>query len=245
MRRALITGGAKGIGLGTARHLADLGWRVAVLDIDAEALAAIEDEAITPVACDTSDEASVARAFAALPEGFGDRLDLLVNNAGKADPDNGPLETLSLEGWRGWLDSHLTSAFLCTRAAIPALRRARGAIVNIASTRAEQAEPHGEAYGAAKGGLLGLTRACAISLGPEIRCNAILPGWIEVGALRPGGAAAALRPVDHAQHPVGRVGTAGDIAATVAFLASEGAGFITGQHFAVDGGMSRRMIYEA
>ena len=133
---------------------------------------------------------------------------------------------------------------LC-RAAVPLLRPRRGAIVFIASTRALQSEPDTEAYAAAKGGLIALTHALAISLGPEIRINAILPGWIETG---PWAKASKRhepdhRPVDRDQHPVGRVGTPEDIAATVAFLASDGAGFITGQRIVVDGGMTRKMIY--
>ena len=244
MRYAVVTGGAKGIGLGIARALATSGWQVAALDIDTEAIAAIDTDGVLPILCDTSDEKAVAQAFAEITAAFGDQIHLLVNNAGLADPDSGPLEDLTLDGFRKWQNSHVTSAFLCTRTAIPALRRATGSIVNIASTRATQSEQNGEAYAAAKGALLGFTQSCAVSLGPQIRVNALLPGWIEVGALRPGGQPAQLSENDHAQHPVGRVGSADDIAATVAFLASDGAGFITGQHFAVDGGMQRRMRYD-
>ena len=110
-------------------------------------------------------------------------------------------------------------------------------MVNIASTRAYQSEPYGEAYAASKGGLLALTHALAISLGPEVRVNGIAPGWIDVRD-------ESLRPEDHTQHPVGRVGKAKDVAALVAFLISEDAGFVTGQTFVVDGGMTRKMIYE-
>lgn len=115
----------------------------------------------------------------------------------------------------------------------------------MASTRAIQSEPHCEAYAAAKGALLALNHALAISLGPDIRCNAILPGWIETGpwAKASKRAAAEHRDIDREQHPVGRVGEPGDIAGTVAFLASASAAFITGQQIAVDGGMTRKMIY--
>ena len=134
---------------------------------------------------------------------------------------------------------------LGNRSAISLLRVRKGSIVLMASTRAIQSEPQCEAYAAAKGALLALNHALAISLGPDIRCNAILPGWIETGPWAKPSArkAAEHRDVDREQHPVGRVGEPRDIAATVAFLASEGAAFITGQQIAVDGGMTRKMIY--
>jgi NAD(P)-dependent dehydrogenase (short-subunit alcohol dehydrogenase family) len=116
----------------------------------------------------------------------------------------------------------------------PHLRAARGAIVNIASTRALQSEPQTEAYAAAKGGLVALTHALAMSLGPRVRVNCISPGWI---AHQP------VRKKDHAQHPVGRVGRDEDVAQMIAYLLSDAAGFVTGQNFVIDGGMTRKMIY--
>jgi NAD(P)-dependent dehydrogenase (short-subunit alcohol dehydrogenase family) len=117
----------------------------------------------------------------------------------------------------------------------PHLRAARGAIVNIASTRALQSEPQTEAYAASKGGLVALTHALAMSLGPRVRVNCISPGWIAHGR---------VRRKDHAQHPVGRVGRDADVAQMVAFLLSGAAGFATAQNFVLDGGMTRKMIYE-
>ncbi|WP_028008075.1 SDR family oxidoreductase [Solimonas flava] len=251
---AIITGAAQGIGRGLVRHFLGAGWRVAALDLDAEALADLAAQhpgaPLLGLQTDVGDEAQVAAAFAALadwqrgaaqPAG----ADLLVNNAGLADPHSGPIETLSLAAWRRWQDSHLTGAFLCTRAAVPGLRERGGAIVNIASTRALHSEPDCEAYAAAKGGLLSFTHALAVSLGPAIRVNAICPGWIETGAEQKPARrrAVAHRQIDDAQHPVGRVGTVDDIAQAVAFLASAQAGFVTGQSLVVDGGMTRRMIY--
>ena len=228
-RTAIVTGAAGLIGRGLVAGLADAGWRVAALDLDAPDLG---DER---VACDVSDEGSVREAFAAL-EGFLDGgLGLLVNNAGIAGPENGPVEQLALEDWNRVIGTNLTGAFLMTRAAVPALRRGRGSIVNMASTRAFMSEPETEAYAATKGGLVALTHALAVSLGPEVRVNAVAPGWIS--------GEDDLRPVDHAQHPAGRVGRAADVADTVLWLA--GAGFVTGQTVAVDGGMTRKMIYEA
>ncbi len=201
------------------------------MDRDAGALEALP-RAVERQEADIGDEAAVAACFERLDVG---RLDLLVNNAGIAHPHAGPLEDQSLATFRAYLDSHLTGAFLMTRAAIPALRAAKGAIVNISSTRALMSEPNSEPYAAAKGGLVALTHALAVSLGPEVRANAILPGWIVTrkhGDLTEG---------DHAQHPAGRAGTPDDIADAVLYLAD--AGFVTGQTLVVDGGMTRKMIY--
>lgn len=251
---AIITGGAQGIGRATTELLLKEGWRVAALDRDAEAVAELDesfpDATLLAMVVDVSDELQVKEAFHHLTgwqlenhktTGF----DLLVNNAGLADPECGPIENLSLKDWRRWQESHLTGAFLCTRAAVAGLRERRGAIVNIASTRALQSEPHCESYAAAKGGLLSMTHALAVSLGPEIRVNAICPGWIETGPWQkaPARVEPDHRDIDRRQHPVGRIGEPADVAATVAFLASDKAGFITGQHISVDGGMTKKMIY--
>lgn len=223
---AIVTGAARGIGRGIAERLERDGWDVARLDIR---------DGAGIVRCDVSDEASVAAAFASLADRLADGLDLLVSNAGIASPDSGPVEDLSLTDWNRWIGTNLTGAFLMTRAAVPHLRKARGSIVNITSTRAYQSEPNSEAYAASKAGLVGLTHALAVSLGPDIRANAIAPGWIETRG-------ADLRPIDHAQHPAGRVGKVEDIADAVLYLAASG--FVTGQTMVVDGGMTRKMIYQ-
>lgn len=199
------------------------GWDVASFDLKPG------DGPARHIECDLADEASVAAAFETLDWA---EIDLLVNNGGVADPVTGPLADLSLTDWRKVVDSHLTGAFLMCRAAIPRLKDG-GAIVNMASTRAFMSEPETEAYAASKGALVALTHALAISLGPKIRVNAIAPGWISDGE--------DLRPVDHRQHPVGRVGRPDDIAEAVLYLAD--AGFVTGQVLSVDGGMTRKMIY--
>lgn len=223
MRKAIVTGGAGLIGSGICKALIAGGWEVASFDLKAG-----QGEA-RQIQCDIGDEASVAKAFDAL--GWSE-LDLLVNNGGIADPVNGPLAELSLEAWRRTVDSHLTGAFLMSRSAIPLLKEG-GSIVNMVSTRAFMSEPETEAYAASKGALVALTHAMAISLGPKIRVNAIAPGWISGDD--------DLRPVDHDQHPVGRVGRVEDIALAVLYLAD--AGFVTGQVLTVDGGMTRKMIY--
>ncbi|WP_110669427.1 SDR family NAD(P)-dependent oxidoreductase [Salinicola halophilus] len=254
MPLAIITGGAQGIGCATVERLLEEGWRVAALDRDPQAVAELDErfpnQPLFAMAVDVSDEAQVKEVFQHIGgwQREGDQsegIDLLVNNAGIADPECGPIEDLSLDNWRLWQESHLTGTFLCTRAAVPGLRKRQGAIVNIASTRALQSEPHCESYAAAKGGLLSMTHALAVSLGPDVRVNAICPGWIETGPWqkRANRTHPEHRDVDREQHPVGRVGEPGDVAATIVFLASDKAGFITGQHLSVDGGMTRKMIY--
>lgn len=246
LRVALVTGAARGIGKGIAASLLRAGWSVVLGDVDeAEGLLAAEELArlgtVEFVPLDVADEASVQAALEQIEGDFG-RLDGLVNNAGLADPDNGPLQQLSLEVWNRLLAVNLTGAFLVSRQCLGLLRDSGGAIVNIASTRALQSEPHTEAYAASKGGLVALTHAMAVSLGPEVRVNAVSPGWIDTRseALQ---ASDPLRPVDHEQHAVGRVGQPEDIGELVAFLLSPAAAFITGQNLVADGGMSRQMIY--
>jgi NAD(P)-dependent dehydrogenase (short-subunit alcohol dehydrogenase family) len=147
-----------------------------------------------------------------------------------------PLRELSLAEWQAVLGTNLTSTFLLVRAAEDLLRTARGAIVTVASTRAHQSEPNTESYSASKGGLLALTHALAVSLGPDVRANCVSPGWINVRN-------EALSAEDDAQHPAGRVGRPDDGAALIAWLLGPESGFVTGAEFVADGGMTRKMIY--
>jgi NAD(P)-dependent dehydrogenase (short-subunit alcohol dehydrogenase family) len=226
-KTALVTGAAQGIGAGIARLLAGRGYEVAVADLKKPA------PGFFFVRTDVSREPMVRDCVRAVLRRFG-RLDALVNNAGLAGPASGPVEKLALAEWNRRLGTNLTGVFLMTKHCVPHLRAARGAVVNISSTRALQSEPDTEAYTASKGGVLALTHALAVSLGPEVRVNCISPGWI---------AHSTLRPKDHAQHPAGRAGRDADIAELAAYLLSDAAGFITGQNFIADGGMTRKMIY--
>jgi NAD(P)-dependent dehydrogenase (short-subunit alcohol dehydrogenase family) len=222
---ALVTGAAQGIGKATAELLAARGYRVAVADV--------RKADFLYVKTDVSREPAVRNCIARVVKRFG-RLDALVNNAGLANAHAGPIEKLPLAEWNRRIGVSLTGAFLMAKHAAPHLRRARGAIVNIASTRALQSEPDTEPYAASKAGLVGLTHALAMSLGPAVRVNCISPGWI---AHQP------VRKKDHSQHPVGRVGRDDDVAELVAYLISDAAGFVTGQNFVIDGGMTKKMIY--
>lgn len=252
-RVVYITGGAQGIGLGMADHLLARGFQVALTDIDAEALAECR-ERLDPAAerprhlltieSDASDETQVAESIEHAVRRFG-RLDGVVHNAGLADPFHGPVDQLALATWQAYLDTNLTGGFLCAKHAAPHLRKSSGSLILMASTRAMQSEPDTEAYAASKGGIVALAHALAISLGPEVRVNAISPGWIEVSDWQK---AARRRPVEHRdvdreQHPAGRVGEPADIAGMTAYLLSDEARFITGQNFVIDGGMTRKMIY--
>jgi len=246
----LITGGAQGIGKGIASHFLNKGWRVVVFDQDADAIKACRQNFGDPdnlclITMDVSQEPEVIAAVAEIMDWAG-QLDAVVNNAGIADPETGPIETLELAEWQRRIDVNLTGAFLVAKHTVPHLRQSRGSIINMASTRALQSEPDCEAYAASKGGLLALTHSLAISLGPDVRANSISPGWIDVRAWQAHAPAnpEPLSAADHNQHPSGRVGTPEDVAAMVAYLVSPEARFVTGQNFVIDGGMTRKMIYE-
>tara|TARA_R110000824_G_scaffold295444_5_gene483794 strand:- start:826 stop:1587 length:762 start_codon:yes stop_codon:yes gene_type:complete len=243
---ALVTGAARGIGKGVAASLLRAGWSVVLTDVDEPAGQAAAEElarlgTVEFIVMDVSDEASVMACIERIEDDFG-QLDGLVNNAGIADPDSGPIEQLSLDAWNRRLGTNLTGAFLVAKHSIPMLRETGGAIVNIASTRALQSEAHTEAYAASKGGLVALTHALAVSLGPTIRVNAVSPGWIDTRE-NAQQQSDPLRAVDHQQHAVGRVGQPRDIGALVVFLLGPAAGFVTGQNLVADGGMTRQMIY--
>lgn len=226
-RVVAVTGAARGIGRAIARAFAARGARVLGADVDP-----LPVEGVEMYRCDVSDEGDVRRFL----EQVGPVLHVLVNNAGISE--FGDLESTPVAHFDRVIAVNLRGTYLMSRFAAPLLRAAgQAAIINIASTRALMSEPNTEAYSASKGGILALTHALAMTLGPAVRVNAILPGWIDV-------VGEPLRPEDHAQHPAGRVGRPEDIAAAAVFLADPAqSGFITGQQLVVDGGMTRKMIY--
>lgn len=236
---AVITGGAKGIGRAIARHLLSSGWQVGIIDLQDSGLrrAFSRQRGVLVIEGDVRNEETASDAVDAMVHRFR-RLDAVVSNAGIMIRK--PLRRLTLAEWHRVLDTNLTAAFLLARAAEKPLRRAHGAIVTIASTRALMSEPNTESYSASKGGLVALTHALAISLAPDVRVNCVSPGWIETKDY------AGLRRKDHRQHPAGRVGKPEDVAELVGWLLdAERSGFVTGANFVIDGGMTRKMIYEA
>jgi NAD(P)-dependent dehydrogenase (short-subunit alcohol dehydrogenase family) len=233
---AIVTGGGKGIGAAIVRNLLSQNMRVAIAEIASLKDPILKnDDRIVFVKTDIKNEESVTKMVQQTFKHFG-RIDALINNAGLLPKNLPAIEKMPLKKWNEFIQTNLTGAFLCAKYAIPHLRKQKGTIINIASTRALQSEGTDTPYSASKGGLVALTHALAVDLGPDIRVNCISPGWINSEN-------ELLRKIDHEQHPVGRVGKPDDIAALVAFLISEQASFITGQNFIIDGGMTIKMIY--
>lgn len=239
----VVTGAGRGIGAALAAAYAKEGAIVAAIDREAENVGQVVgkireaggDASAYVVDLRSPDE--VAAAFADIETRLG-RVDVLINNAGLGIWKS-PYE-LELDEWDTVIDTNLRGTFLCAREAAKRMRgRGGGAIVNVASTRALMSEPNSEAYAASKGGIVALTHALAVSLGADrIRVNAISPGWIENGDY------GALKPGDHGQHPAGRVGRPDDIVRACFYLTDPANDFVTGINLVVDGGMTRKMIYE-
>lgn len=229
MKTCLITGSSGLIGSEIVREFLAQGFRVVGLDLKDNPDLRHPD--YTFIRTDIGNEVQVKKALSRVKS-----LDVLINNGAKAAPENTRLEKMKLTEWEKYLTVNLTSVFLLTKASIPLLRKTSGCIINMSSTRHLMSEPHTEIYTTAKGGMDALTRALAISLAGEIRVNSVSPGWIADPAEK-------LKKSDHEQHPVKRVGRPADIAKMCLYLAGDAAGFITGQDFVVDGGMSVKMIY--
>ncbi|MBC9785820.1 glucose 1-dehydrogenase [Heliobacterium chlorum] len=240
---ALITGAGRGIGRGIAQMYASQGATVIIAEQNTEDGRKAETELrlsggrayFYPL--DVRQPQAISSFMVDVEKQCG-RIDILVNNAGVSRWKS-PYE-LTVEEWDDILNTNLRSVFLCSREAAKVMRRhGGGAIVNIASTRSIMSEPDSEAYAASKGGIVALTHALALSFSADkIRVNAISPGWIETGDYDQ------LRPIDHDQHPAGRVGTPEDVARACLFLTAEGNDFITGTNLILDGGMTRKMIYQ-
>jgi NAD(P)-dependent dehydrogenase (short-subunit alcohol dehydrogenase family) len=236
-----VTGGAQGIGRAIGQQFARHGYGVSIADINAargrDTLKALRKQGAAAefFRTDIAQESEVKAWLRATARVLG-CPDVLVNNAGIRA--SAPFLTLSPKAFDLVLAVNLRGAFLCTQEAARQMvkHKKKGAIINIASTRAFMSEPNTEAYSASKGGIVALTHATAISLGARgIRVNCISPGWIETRGRK-------LSRRDELQHPVGRVGTPEDVARACLYLA-EDAGFMTGQNITIDGGMTVKMIY--
>jgi len=244
-KRVLITGASRGIGYATAQEFLALGARVAVDGRTEQSLAAAITElgggdrlVAVPGSVGTVDgcESVVGTAI----EGLGG-LDVLVNNAGVCIDTT--IEKVDESIWDETLDVNLKGTFFCVRAALPALRKNRGAIVNMASVSGLQGSAESAAYCASKGGVVNPTRALAMELAPEIRVNCVCPGWVDTDMLRrdyvdlaADPAAAEREAIEEA--PLKRVATPEEIARAIAYLASHDARFITGVALPLDGGLS-------
>ena len=235
MKAAIITGAARGIGLATTDILCAQGWQVIMVDRDGEELAlqAAQRNNVTTASYDISDpkqvEAMVAQALATHGQ-----IDALVNNAGVAD--FGPIEDTTFARWRTVMETNLDGVFLCTQAAMPALKKSQGAVVNIASISGLRASTLRVAYGTSKAAVIHLTQQQAAELGEfGVRVNSVAPGPVRTKL------AIAVHTQDiidayHDAIPLNRYGSEAEIGQVIAFLCSEQASFVTGQNISVDGG---------
>ncbi|WP_315906768.1 glucose 1-dehydrogenase [Priestia koreensis] len=240
----IVTGAANGIGKGVALAYAEKGAKVVLADMDEEKGAQLVQEIMSKqgtalfVQTDVRKEEDIVSLMKETVEKYG-KINVLINNAGVSRWKS-PYE-LTLEEWDDIINTNLRSVFLGSREAAKYMRNNEkgGSIVNMASTRAFMSEKDTEAYAATKGGISALTHALAISLGDDsIRVNAISPGWIETSHYDE------LRHIDHTQHPSGRVGKPSDIARACLYLTHPENDFVTGENLIIDGGMTRKMIYE-
>ena len=243
-KTCVITGGANGIGRCLVETFAAHGTRVAFIDKDKDSghkLAERLGDKAQFLHGDIAEESALINFARHVIQHFGS-IHCLINNA-----------CLSRKGILSDCDFEDFSYVLRVGVAAPYMLAklfrdnfAHGAsIINIASTRAFMSQADTESYSAAKGGISALTHALAVSLSGKVRVNAISPGWIDTGAFQSTPATPRHSKEDKQQHPAGRVGKPEDIAALALFLASDDAGFITGQNFIVDGGMTSQMVYHA
>jgi NAD(P)-dependent dehydrogenase (short-subunit alcohol dehydrogenase family) len=234
---ALITGAARGIGLAATRRFLAEGWRVAMLDIDAEnlarAAASLATNAVATIHCDVAEPDQVKAALAEVEATFG-RLDALVNNAGIAVFK--PLLETSYEEWSRVIAVNLTGPFLCAQAAAPLMLRTGGAVVNITSISGLRASTLRVAYGASKAALSHLTKQQAAELGERgIRVNAVAPGPVDT-AMAKAVHSPEIRADYHDAIPLNRYGLEEEIANAIWFLCSDQSTYVNGQTLAVDGG---------
>jgi NAD(P)-dependent dehydrogenase (short-subunit alcohol dehydrogenase family) len=241
-RVAVITGAGSGIGLATARRMAAEGAVIVAVDIDETAGAKVAAETGgTFVAADVSSEEDVQRLFDGVVAQHG-RVDIAFNNAGISPPEDDSILTTGLDAWRRVQEINLTSVYLCCKHVLPHMQRAgRGSVINTASFVAVLGAATSQiSYTASKGGVLAMSRELGVQFAREgIRVNALCPGPVNTPLLRELFAKDPERAARRLVHvPMGRFAEAEEIAAAVAFLASDDASFITASAFLVDGGIS-------
>jgi NAD(P)-dependent dehydrogenase (short-subunit alcohol dehydrogenase family) len=241
-RVAVITGGAGGIGLATGQRFAEEGARVVLVDTNEEAgTAAAASVDGMFVRADVTSESDVAAMFEAAHSAYGS-VDIAFNNAGISPPDDDSILTTGLDAWRRVQEVNLTSVFLCCKAVLPYMQRqGKGSIINTASFVAVMGAATSQiSYTASKGGVLSMTRELGVQFAREgIRVNALCPGPVNTPLLQELFAKDPERAARRLVHiPMGRFAEASEIAAAVAFLASDDSSFITGSQFLVDGGIS-------
>lgn len=245
-KNAVITGGGAGLGLAMARLFGQEGARVSILEHDparaAQAEAALRGEGVDAAAfqADVADAQAVARAFRAIAERHGGAIHALVNNAGIAEFAS--VEETTLASWERIFAVNVTGCFLCSQAALPHMKAAGGAIVNIASIAGQIGIPRMAAYCASKAAIVGLTRQMAADYAKlGIRVNCLCPGRVagtELDRWIMAGDSAEATQEKLAKYPIGRFGHAEEIAHAALFLASDEAGFMAGTVLTIDGGMT-------
>ncbi|KZE63387.1 hypothetical protein AWM68_15330 [Fictibacillus phosphorivorans] len=239
----IVTGAANGIGKQIAIDFAKAGWIPSLVDYNENELEStlaevrnIQQKAIG-ITCDVKDPKDIIKAVTKTHDKLG-KINCLINNAGLSKWKS-PYE-LTVEEWDEIINTNLRSVFLFSRETGKYMSQTGGgSIINMASTRASMSEPNSEAYAATKGGIVALTHALAASFTDDfITVNSISPGWIHTGDYKE------LREIDHDQHLSKRVGVPSDISRACLFLAQSDNNFITGENITIDGGMTRKMIYE-
>jgi NAD(P)-dependent dehydrogenase (short-subunit alcohol dehydrogenase family) len=241
-RVVVVTGAGSGLGLASARRMAAEGARIVAVDIDeAAAAAAAKETGGELVVADVASEDQVRALFDGVAERYG-RIDVAFNNAGISPPEDDSILTTGLDAWRRVQEVNLTSVYLCCKYVLPHMQRAgRGSIINTASFVAVLGSATSQiSYTASKGGVLALSRELGVQFARDgIRVNALCPGPINTPLLAELFAKDPERAARRLVHvPMGRFGEPEEIAAAVAFLASDDSSFITASQFLVDGGIS-------